>query len=191
MTLTLVLALWGKESRVLEGNSKHTFHIHRIVPLYHKNSEVFQIYVNMFSVYFQREANIYSVSSTVVLHIIKLCDNYLYVCAPRRQSARKCKEENYHLFYTLTIILLPNWLFLFLLQGRPFSSLKNLETQGREIWQWNCLKLLFGGANLQNSSHWPLDVSKFSRSLKLYKCFSCRTKPVFSDASEELQNVGL
>ena len=70
---------------MLEGNSKHTFHIHRIFPLYHKNSEVFQIDVNVFSVYFQREANIYSVSSTVVLHIIKLCDNYLYVCVPGRQ----------------------------------------------------------------------------------------------------------
>lgn len=181
MTLTLVLVLWGKESRVLEGNSKHTFHIHRIFPLYHKNSEVFQIDVNMFSVYFQREANIYSVSSTVVLHIIKLCDNYLYVCVPARQSARKRKEENCHLFYTLAITLLPNWLFLSLLQGRQFGSLKNLETQGREMWQWSCLNLLFGGANLQNSSHWLLDMSKFSRNLELYKCFSCRTKLVFSD----------
>ena len=80
---------------MLEGNSKNTFHIHRIFPPYHKDSEVFQIDVNMFSVmYFQREANIYSGSSTVVLHIIKLCNNYLNVCVPRRQSARKYKEED-------------------------------------------------------------------------------------------------
>lgn len=49
----------------------------------------------MFSIkYFLREANIFSVSSTVVLHIIKMCDNCLYVCVPRRQSARQRKKEN-------------------------------------------------------------------------------------------------
>lgn len=70
------------------------YQLHRLFPAYHKSCGLVEIDVNMFSIqYFLREANIFSVSSTVVLHVIKTCDNCLSVCVPSRQSARQHRKE--------------------------------------------------------------------------------------------------
>lgn len=150
---------------------------HRVFLPYHKNW-LFQTDVNMFPIkYFLREASI------VLLPIIKMYDNCLYACDPRRQSARQCKKEN-----AICSVLWPSpssQISCFCPWSRESHSVQ------RRFWRAGggrcdselAYTFLLSRSKFAELHQWPPGMSMFSRTLELCKNFPFRTKLVLLEPS--------